>query len=75
MHVSGMAKVGWLFTGASGDALDYGFFRRAHFSPAFERLGFTDVTIHTLRHTRASLLIAPPKLQLQQSVRFLVMLQ
>jgi integrase len=47
----------WLFTGLNGDALDYGYFRRAHFEPAVKRLGFGGVTIHTLRHTCASLLI------------------
>ena len=48
----------WLFTGAAGDALDYGYFRRAHFEPATKKLGLMGVTIHTLRHTCASLLIS-----------------
>jgi integrase len=47
----------WLFTGNSADALDYGYFRRAYFEPAAKRLGLSNVTIHTLRHTCASLLI------------------
>lgn len=47
----------WLFTGAAGEALDYGYFRRAYFEPAAKRLGLANVTIHTLRHTCASLLI------------------
>lgn len=58
IQVNGMAQDGWLFAGASGYALNYGYFRRAHFGPAVERLGLTDVTIHTLRHTCASPLIA-----------------
>lgn len=47
----------WVFTGASGEALDYGYFRRAYFKPAVDRLGLKNVTTHTLRHTCASLLI------------------
>lgn len=48
----------WLFTGSGVDALDYGYFRRAHFEPAVKELGLNGVTIHTLRHTCASLLIS-----------------
>jgi len=56
--LAGKAAKDWAFQGAGGDALDYGYFRRAHFQPAVERLGLQEVTIHTLRHTCASLLIS-----------------
>lgn len=46
-----------IFVGSNGDALDYGYFRRAYFKKAVESLGFEDVTIHWLRHTCASMLI------------------
>ena len=44
--------------GANGQALDYGYFRRAYFQPATEKLGMTEITIHSLRHTAASLLLS-----------------
>lgn len=46
-----------LFTGRGGGRLNYGWFRRAIFVPALERTGLRGVSIHTLRHTCASLLI------------------
>lgn len=46
-----------LFTGRGGGRLNYGWFRRAIFVSALERAGLKGVTIHTLRHTCASLLI------------------
>lgn len=51
------AKSDFIFTGAGGDALDYGYFRRAHFTRAVKSLELDDVTIHWLRHTCASMLI------------------
>ncbi len=51
------SKSDFLFTGASGDALDYGYFRRAYFTRAVHSLGLEDVTVHWLRHTCASMLI------------------
>ena len=57
-YVTGKSENDWLFTGAAGDALDYGYFRRAIFEPATKKLGLPGVTIHTLRHTCASLLIS-----------------
>jgi hypothetical protein len=57
-QAAGLTADAWLFTGSKSDALDYGYFRRAHFEPAVKRLGLENVTIHTLRHTCASLLIS-----------------
>ena len=54
----GKSPSDWVFTGKSGNALDYGYFRRAIFKPATERLKLKNVTPHTLRHTCASLLIS-----------------
>ncbi len=51
------AKDDYIFTGANGDSLDYGYFRRAYFVRAVKRLGLEEVTIHWLRHTCASMLI------------------
>ncbi len=51
------AKSDFIFTGAGGDALDYGYFRRAYFTRAVKSLELDDVTIHWLRHTCASMLI------------------
>ncbi len=51
------AKSDFIFTGAGGDALDYGNFRRAYFTRAVKSLELDDVTIHWLRHTCASMLI------------------
>jgi integrase len=50
-------KDDFVFTGANGDALDYGYFRRAYFTRAVKKLGLDEVTIHWLRHTCASMLI------------------
>ena len=47
----------FLFTGHYGESLDYGYFRRAFFAPAVEKLGLGDATIHWLRHTCASMMI------------------
>lgn len=51
------SKSDYIFTGASGDALDYGYFRRAYFTKAVKSLGYDEVTGHWLRHTCASMLI------------------
>ena len=48
----------WVFLGKTGTVLDYGYFRRATFKPAVEKLKLANVTTHTLRHTCASLLIS-----------------
>ena len=48
----------WVFQGAGGESLDYGYFRRVIFTPAVDRLCLKDATIDTLRHTCASLLIS-----------------
>lgn len=53
----GKKKTDFVFTGANGDALDYGYFRRAYFVRAVKKLGLEEVTIHWLRHTCASMLI------------------
>jgi integrase len=53
----GKQKSDFVFTGANGDALDYGYFRRAYFVRAVKTLGLEEVTIHWLRHTCASMLI------------------
>ncbi len=47
----------FLFVGHYGEALDYGYFRRAFFAPAVAKLGLGDATIHWLRHTCASMMI------------------
>lgn len=54
---NGKQKADFVFTGANGDALDYGYFRRAYFVRAVKKLGLEEVTIHWLRHTCASMLI------------------
>lgn len=46
-----------LFTGRGGGRLNYGWFRRSVFAPAVARTGLKNVSIHSLRHTCASLLI------------------
>lgn len=46
-----------LFTGRGGGRLNYGWFRRTIFAPAVKRTGLKNVSIHSLRHTCASLLI------------------
>jgi integrase len=53
----GREKAEPLFVGQGGGRLNYGWFRRAVFVPAAKRAGLERVSIHTLRHTCASLLI------------------
>lgn len=55
--IGSKSNTDFIFTGANGDALDYGYFRRAYFAPAAKKLGLNEVTIHWLRHTCASMLI------------------
>jgi integrase len=57
-HFESKAPSDWVFLGKTGTVLDYGYFRRATFQPAVEKLKLTNVTTHTLRHTCASLLIS-----------------
>lgn len=47
----------WLFVGPRGKVMDYDWLRQRVFMPAAERLGLEGITIHSLRHTCASLLI------------------
>jgi integrase len=47
----------WLFHGPRGNVLDYDWFRKSIFVPAAASLGLAGITIHSLRHTCASLLI------------------
>ena len=56
--LAGKSPSDWVFMGKNGNVLDYGYFRRAIFKPAAERLKLKNVTPHTLRHTCASLLIS-----------------
>jgi len=48
----------WLFVGPRGKVMDYDWLRQRIFMPAAGKLGLTGVTIHSLRHTCASLLIS-----------------
>lgn len=47
----------WLFIGSRGNVMDYDWLRQRVFMPAAKKLGLTGITIHSLRHTCASLLI------------------
>ena len=47
----------WVFLGPKGNVLDYDWFRKTVFVPAAASLGLDGITIHSLRHTCASLLI------------------
>jgi integrase len=47
----------WLFIGPRGNVMDYDWLRQRIFMPAAKKLGLTGITIHSLRHTCASLLI------------------
>jgi integrase len=52
------AADGPLFTSPQGERLIYSNFRRRVFIPALRKAGITDVTLHTLRRTHATMLIA-----------------
>jgi integrase len=57
--VDGKSPTDWLFTGAGGELpLNYGWFRKTYFMPAVVKLGLRDISIHSLRHTFASLVIS-----------------
>lgn len=56
-RTKGKLPTAWLFTGARGEPLSDGWFRKRWFNPAIETLGLDGITIHNLRHTCASLLI------------------
>lgn len=58
LHLKGKSTSDWVFQGDGGDALDYGYFRRAYFQPSVKKLALGNVTIHSLRHTAASLLVS-----------------
>ena len=47
----------WVFVGPRGKVMDYDWLRQRIFMPAVARLGLKGITIHSLRHTCASLLI------------------
>ena len=47
----------WLFIGPRGNVMDYDWLRQRVYMPAAKKLGLTGITIHSLRHTCASLLI------------------
>jgi integrase len=56
--VSGQDSNSWVFRGERGDAINDGWFRKQVFAPAVRSLGLEGVTVHNLRHTAASQLIA-----------------
>ena len=56
-RTKGKLPSAWLFTGARGEPLSDGWFRKRWFNRAVGTLGLRDITIHNLRHTCASLLI------------------
>jgi len=56
-RTKGKLPSAWLFTGARGEPLSDGWFRKRWFNPAIGALGLGGITIHNLRHTCASLLI------------------
>jgi integrase len=56
--VDGQKAKSPVFRGAKGDAINDGWFRKAVFKKATQELGWTDITIHSLRHTCASLMIS-----------------
>jgi integrase len=56
-RTKGKLPSAWLFTGARGEPLSDGWFRKRWFNPAIGSLGLDGITIHNLRHTCASLLI------------------
>jgi integrase len=55
--LEGKSKDSFLFQGGKGEALNYGWFRKRYFMPAVHTLGLKGITIHSLRHTYASILI------------------
>lgn len=57
-HLRGMSPKSIVFKGIKGGILNDSWFRKKVFSPAVKSLGLSRVTLHTLRHTCASLLIS-----------------
>lgn len=55
--IKGKSSEDWLFIGPGGNVMDYDWLRQRVFMPAAEKLGLKGITIHSLRHTCASLLI------------------
>jgi integrase len=47
-----------VFRGVKGEALNDGWFRKSVFKKATNKIGWTDITVHSLRHTCASLMIS-----------------
>jgi integrase len=47
-----------VFRGVKGGPINDGWFRKAVMGPALAKLGWTDISLHNLRHTCASLLIS-----------------
>jgi integrase len=48
----------YVFVGSHGNPINDGWFRKSVFGPAVKELGWSDITVHNLRHTCASLLIS-----------------
>jgi integrase len=57
-HLRGMSPKSTVFKGLKGGILNDSWFRKRVFAPAVKSLGLSRVTLHTLRHTCASLLIS-----------------
>jgi integrase len=57
-HLRGMSPKSTVFKGLKGGILNDSWFRKRIFAPAVKSLGLSRVTLHTLRHTCASLLIS-----------------
>jgi integrase len=55
--IDGRLNDDWLFEGKRGGPMDPNYFRKAYFMPAIKKLGLTDVTLYTLRHTFGSILL------------------
>jgi integrase len=55
--IDGRSKNDWLFQGHRGGPMDPNYFRKSYYMPAIKKLGLTDVTLYTLRHTFGSILL------------------
>jgi integrase len=55
--IDGRLKNDWLFQGKRGGPMDPNYFRKSYFMPAIKKLGLSDVTLYTLRHTFGSILL------------------
>lgn len=56
--ISGIKENEAVFRGAKGGPINDGWFRKAVVGPAVKELGWSDISLHNLRHTCASLLIS-----------------